>query len=172
HVGLAQAWDAHGKRRRLAEPREHVRVHGYGRNAVLLERHREPDDRRAAGASKTDAEDGRGAIGGNGGAHLLIVGPGLLRPDRTDLHCGQAIREPARQLLHEHVGVVEPAVDEIDRLSVERRRPWSQAFADDLWWITTGIMNSQLLIHGGPQTLGARCCVLDTGCSVHKALGP
>jgi hypothetical protein len=38
-------------------------VHGDGRHAGRLERHREPNDRWAAGASKPYAEYGRLAVG-------------------------------------------------------------------------------------------------------------
>ena len=88
HVGLPQAGDAHGERCGIAQPREDVRVHGDGRNTIQLQRHREPDDRRAAGASKTDAEDRGVAICRDAGAHRLVVGPGLARPDRADFHGG------------------------------------------------------------------------------------
>jgi hypothetical protein len=55
HICLSQTRHAHGQRRRFAEAREHVRVHRDGRDAILLQCRREPDDRRAAGASKADA---------------------------------------------------------------------------------------------------------------------
>ena len=48
-----------------AEPREDMGVHRDRGNAVLLQCRGEPDDRRAAGASKTDAEDRRVAVGGD-----------------------------------------------------------------------------------------------------------
>jgi hypothetical protein len=55
HVRLTEARHAHGERGCVAEPFEDVRVNGDGRNAVLLQCRGEPDDRRATGASKTDA---------------------------------------------------------------------------------------------------------------------
>jgi len=48
-------------------------VHGNRWDAVLLERRGEPDDRRAAGASKTDAENRAVAIGGDRRSHLGVV---------------------------------------------------------------------------------------------------
>ena len=61
-------------------------------NAVLLQRRGEPDDRRAAGASKTDAENRRVAVGGDRRPHLRVVGPRFLRPDRADVHRTAAVR--------------------------------------------------------------------------------
>ena len=47
-------------------------MYGDGRDTSLFERRREPDDRRAAGASKTDAENRRVAVGDDGGAHVGV----------------------------------------------------------------------------------------------------
>jgi hypothetical protein len=50
-----------------------VRVDSDRGDAVLLQPHREPDDRRATGASKTDAENRGVAVRGDRRAHLRIV---------------------------------------------------------------------------------------------------
>ena len=49
-------------RHRPCQPGERVGVERDGGDAALLQRHREPDDRRAAGASHPDAEDGGVAV--------------------------------------------------------------------------------------------------------------
>jgi hypothetical protein len=53
HIGLTKTRHAHGECRCVAEPFEDVGVDGDRGNAVALQPHREPDDRRATGASKT-----------------------------------------------------------------------------------------------------------------------
>jgi hypothetical protein len=55
HIRLTKSRHAHRECGCVAEPFEDVRMHGDRRNAVLLERRGEPDDRRATGTSKTDA---------------------------------------------------------------------------------------------------------------------
>ena len=65
----------------------------------------------------------------------------------ADVHGRQPFGEPLPQLLHEHVGVVEQAVDQIDRLAVERREPRRQTLADDLRRIATRIVDRYLLTH-------------------------
>src|SRR5262245_35440388 len=57
------------------------------------------------------------------------------------------LREPLPQLLHEDVGVVEQAVDEIDRLAVERREPRRETLAHDLRGIATWIVDRDRLTH-------------------------
>ena len=101
-VRLTQTWHSHRQRRRVAEPRESLRVYGDRRNAAFFERRREPDDRRAAGASKTDAENRGIAVGGDGRAHVRVVRPGLLRSDDARIDEGQMLTEPLLQLVHEH----------------------------------------------------------------------
>ena len=101
-VRLTQARHPHGERGRLAEPRESLRMYGDRGHAVLFQRRGEPDDRRATGASKTDAENRGVAVSGDGRAHLRIVCPGLLRSDDARIDRGQVLIEPVLQLLHEH----------------------------------------------------------------------
>ena len=101
-VRLTQARHALSQRSRVAEPRESLRMDGDRWDAVLFERRREPDDRRAAGASKTDAENRGVAAGADRCAHLRIVGPRFLRPDDARINRGQVLTEPLLQLLHEH----------------------------------------------------------------------
>ena len=53
-----------GARHRAREAGEHVRVHGHRRDPVVaLQRRREPDDRRATGASETHRQDGGVSVG-------------------------------------------------------------------------------------------------------------
>jgi len=91
HIRLTKARHAHRERSRVAEPFEHVRMDGDRRNAVLLQRRGEPDDRRATGASKADAENRSIAAGRDRRAHLLVVGPGLLRRDGADIDRRQVL---------------------------------------------------------------------------------
>ena len=101
-IRLTQPWHSHRECGRVTEPRESLRVHGNRGHTSLFERGREPDDRRAAGASKTDAEDRGVAVGDDGRAHVGIVGPGLLRFDDARIDRGQVLTEPVLQLVHEH----------------------------------------------------------------------
>ena len=101
-VRLTQPRHAHRQRGRLTEPRESLRVYSDRGHASLFERRREPDDRRAAGASKTDAEDRGVTVGDDGRAHIGIVGPGLLRFDDARIDRRQVLTEPMLQLVHEH----------------------------------------------------------------------
>ena len=140
HVRLPQARHAHGERGGADESGEDVGVHPDGGDAGFFERRGEPDDRRATRASKADAEDGRVAVSDDPRAHLLIVGPGLARLNRADVHAGQVLAEPLPQLLGEHVRVVEQAIDQVDRLSLDRLRPRRQTLADYLRRIATGIV--------------------------------
>ena len=101
-VRLTQPWHSHGQRGRVTESRESLRVYGDRGHASLFERRGEPDDRRAAGASKTDTEDRGVAVGDNGRAHIRIVGPGLLRFDDARIDRRQVLTEPLLQFVHEH----------------------------------------------------------------------
>jgi len=73
HVRLAKPRHAEGERGCFDESRKYMRVHPDRRDAVLLERRRQPDDRRATGASKSDAEDRGLSVDTHPGAHLLVV---------------------------------------------------------------------------------------------------
>ena len=77
HIRLTETRHAHGQRRCVAEPFEDVRVHGDRGDAVLLQPHGKPDDRRATGASKTDGENRAVTVGRDRLPHLLVVGPRL-----------------------------------------------------------------------------------------------
>ncbi len=96
HVGLARLRHAVGQRRRARQPREHVGVHGHARHARFFQRHRQPDDRRATGASQADAEDGGVALGRDLGAHLGVVDPALARLDEARLDRGQVLARTSR----------------------------------------------------------------------------
>ena len=77
---LARRRHAVGARHRPREAGEDVRVHGDRRDPVVaLQRRREPDDRRATGASKTHRQDGGVPVGLDRRAHVGVVDPALAR---------------------------------------------------------------------------------------------
>ena len=63
------------------------------------------------------------------------------------VHAGQVLGEPLPQLLHEDVGVVEQAIDQVDRLALERLQPRREPLAGHLGRIAAGIMHSHRLGH-------------------------
>ena len=77
-------------------------MYGDRGHAALFQCRGEPDDRRAAGASKADAKNRGIAISGDGRAQLRINCPGLLRSDHARSDRAPVIIEPLPQLLHEH----------------------------------------------------------------------
>ena len=58
--------------------------------------------------------------------------------------CRQVRGEPLPHLLHEVVGVLEQAIDQIDHLAIEALEPRRKPLADDLWRVSAWIMNRNL----------------------------
>jgi len=146
-IRLAQSRHAHGQGCRFAKPCELSRVNGDRRYATFFQRRGQPDDRRATSASKTDAENRGIAISRDLRAHLRIVGPRLLGLDRADIDGRQMLVEPLAQLFDEYLRVVEQAVDEVNRLAVQHRKPRCQTLADDFRRIAAWIVHRDPLRH-------------------------
>jgi hypothetical protein len=124
-----------------------MRVHGDGRHATLLQRKREPDDRRATGTSQADAEYRGIALADDGIAHIRVVDPALARLDVPDPNRRQMLGKPVLQLVHENVRIIEQAVHEKDDLAFETLQPWRELFARDLRRVTARIVNDEFLSH-------------------------
>src|SRR6185295_9792514 len=73
--------------------------------------------------------------------------PALARLDDSDDHRWHVLGEPEAQLLHETVGIVEQAIDEIDDLPVQALEPVREPLADDLRRETARIVNFDLAAH-------------------------
>src|SRR5918993_1228774 len=116
---LPQGRHAVGRGNGTHETREHVRMHGNGGYTCRLQRHGEPNDRWATRASKAYSENRRVAVGFDARAQLRVVDPAFLGARYADVGCRQMFAEPLSQLFDEQVGVVEQAIDEIDRLAFE-----------------------------------------------------
>jgi hypothetical protein len=128
-------------------------VYRDARYSGFFQQHREPDDRRAAGASQTDAEYRAIALARDLGSHLGIVDPALPGLDQPRLDRGQVLAEPVLQLAHEVLGIVEETIDEINELAVEALWPLRQTLADNLGWVTPRIMDRQQLSNASIQKI-------------------
>ena len=83
HIDLPRARHAGGARGRGGEPRKDMGMDGDRRNASLLQGHRQPHDRGATGASKSDTQDGRVGIRLYFRAHVRVVDPAFARLDHA-----------------------------------------------------------------------------------------
>ena len=125
----------HERARRIRQPlhprgRRHHAVEDVGMqrdggNAVLrIDRDRMGRNRRRAGAAMADAEDGAVAIVLISFHSFGIVMAVVVRQrDELGLHARHVLGEPRLDLLEQFDRVVEPAIDQIDRLAVERVEP-------------------------------------------------
>ena len=119
--------------RRARQPREDMRVDCDARHAAFFQRHCQPDDRRATGASQA-----RRRIWRRCPRHAIlarisgVVYPALARPDDARLDRRQMRGKPLPHLLHEGRGIVEQAIDQIDALAVEALRARCEPLARDL----------------------------------------
>src|SRR6266446_7530538 len=130
-----------------------VSVHRDARYARFFQQHREPDDRRAAGASQANAEDRAVALPRDLGSHCGIIDPALPGLDQPRLDGRQVLAEPVLQLAHKVLGIVEQTIDEIDELAVEGLGSLRQALADNLGWVTPRIVDRQQLSHTSIQKI-------------------
>ena len=128
-------------------PGKDVSVDRDARYARFFQQHREPDDRRAAGASQTDAEYRAVALARDLGSHRGIIDPALPGLDQPRLDGRQVLAEPVLQLAHKVLGIVEQTIDEVDELAVEALGPLRQALADNLGCLTPRIVDRQQLSH-------------------------
>src|SRR6516162_7679734 len=114
-------------------------MHRDARDASLFQQHGKPDDRRAAGASQADAENGAVPFPGDLRTHIGVVNPALPRLDQPRPDRGQVLAEPFSQLAHEVLGIVEQTIDEIEGLAVEALGPLRQTLADNAGRVTPRI---------------------------------
>src|SRR5262249_61767861 len=92
-------------------------------------------------------------------SHLGVVSPALPGLDHPGLDLGEMLREPAAQLVHEGLGIVEEAIDEPDAPAIEALGARRQALAGHLGRIATRVMD------------GDECHFVTPASAYRKAIG-